>query len=154
MAALTAHRNVKKRNLATMQTGSCLVETAASVFIGSLLVADATTGLAKAAADAGAGGTLFLGICTGFKFLTTAMPETAVVGNGTIVAEYETGIEVLVPVVAGLTAADKMRACFCLDDEGVTDVSTAGPGAGLFIENESATTGWVRLGAPALPLAT
>jgi hypothetical protein len=137
-----------------MIQGSRLVETSASVFIGSLLVADATTGLAKAAADAGAGATVFLGICTGFKYLTAELTTAAVVGNGTIVAEYATGHEVLLPCAASVTAADNGKAVYCLDDEGVTDASTAGPGCGKFIELESTLTAWVLLGAIALPLAT
>jgi len=153
MTALAAHREVKTRNRHTMKTGSSLVETSAVVYVGSLLVADATTGLAKVAADLGAGGSVFLGICTGFKYLTTTL-GASVTGDGTIVAEYAYGHQVLVPCVAGLTVADKMRACYCLDDEGVTDVSTAGPGCGIFVENESASTGWVELGTYALPAAT
>jgi hypothetical protein len=156
MAALTAHRGMPtKRNDANPIQGAGLIETSAIVFEGALLVADATTGLLKPAADAGAGATKFVGICTGFIYAST-IPSTGVVGDGTIQAKYETGFEVLLPCAGTVTVADGSKAAYCLDDEGVTDVSTAGPQCGIFCPNgqESATTVWVRLHAPAMGDAT
>jgi hypothetical protein len=145
-----------KRNDSKRTQGAGLIETSAIVFEGSFLVADQTTGLLKAAADIGAAGSTFAGICTGFKGLTDAIPSTGVVGNGTIYAEFETDFEILVPCAGTVTAADSGNTAYLLDDEGVTDVSTAGPACGVFLpgHQESATTAWVYLGKTALPDAT
>jgi len=151
--ALTAHRKPKTRIRDKVIPGARLIESDALVFIGSLLVADATTGLSKVAADGGAGATIFLGICTGFDYLTGPLTDSAVVGNGTIVAEYETGHEVLLPKESSVTAADNGKAAYCFTDDTVTDATTAGPGCGLLLEVEGSSI-WVRLGANALPLAT
>ena len=155
MTALAAHRAVKKRNDSKPTQGAHLIETSAIVFEGSFLVADQTTGLLKVAADLGVTASTFAGICTGFIY-HTSIPDTGVVGNGTILAKFETDIEVLVPCAASVTAADSGNTAYLLDDEGTTDVSTAGPACGVFMpgHQEATLTAWVRLGAVALPDAT
>lgn len=151
--ALTAHREVKRRQYGNPMTGDTLIATSSIVFIGSLLVADATTALASVAVDGGAGASRFLGICTGFKY-QTSIPSTGVVGDGVIYATWETNVEALLPCESSVDAADNNKAAYCFTDDTVTDASTAGPGCGIFCGQESTTTVWVRLGAPVLPLAT
>jgi hypothetical protein len=153
MTALAAHRNVKRRQYGNPKVGATLIATSAIVFEGSLLVADATTGLASVATDAGAGATNFLGICTGFDY-ATSIPLTGVVGDGVIYAKWESNVEVLLVCAASVTAADNNKAAYCLDDEGVTDATTAGPGCGVFRGQEATLAVWVELGASVLPAAT
>jgi hypothetical protein len=157
MAALTTHRGIPtKRNDSKPTQGAGLIETSAIVFVGSFLVADQTTGLLKVAADIGAAGSTFAGLCTGFSGLTGGVPTAGVVGNGTIYALFETDFEILVPCAATVNAADVGNTAYLLDDEGVTDVSTAGPACGVFCPagQEATLLCWVKLGASALPDAT
>lgn len=153
MTALAAHREVKRRQYGNPKTGATLIATSSIVFVGSLLVADATTALASVAVDGGAGASNFLGICTGFIY-QSSIPSTGVVGDGVIYATWESNVEVLCPCAATVTAADNNKAAYCLDDEGFTDATTAGPGCGVFRGLETTLTCWVELGAPVLPAAT
>jgi hypothetical protein len=152
---LTEHRFPVKRNDTYSFVGSGVIATASVVFEGALLVADQVTGLIKPAADAGAAGSSFAGICTGFKKVKT-VPLTGVVGDGTAIAEFETNLEVLLPCPGSVTVADVGNAAYAYDDTIATDDSTAGPGIGVFVAGgqESTNTAWVRLGAAALPDAT
>jgi hypothetical protein len=151
--ALTAHRELKRRNYGNPKVGATLIETSAVVFIGSWLVADATTALAKVAADGGAGASRFLGICTGFTY-QASIPSTGVVGDGVIYANWETNVDVLATCESSVDAADNNKAAYAFTDDTVTDATTAGPGIGIFSGQESVTQVWVSLGAPVLPLAT
>jgi len=152
---LTEHRMPVKRNDAYAFVGSGVIATGSIVFEGALLVADQITGLIKPAADAGAAGSAFAGVCTNFKSVKT-VPTTGVVGDGQTIAEFETNLEVLLPCPGSVTVADVGNVAYAYDDTIATDDSTAGPGIGVFVAGgqESTNTVWVRFGVAALPDAT
>lgn len=152
---LTEHRMPTKRNDTYSFVGDGVIETGAKVFEGALLVADQVTGLIKPASDLGPALSTFAGICTGFKNVDS-VPLTGVIGDGQAIAEFETNLEVLLPCPGSVTVADVGNVAYAYDDAIVNDDSAGGPAIGIFVPGgqETATTVWVRLGAPALPDAT
>lgn len=138
--ALSASRTVVCRNTQTKIMGELTIASGSVLYVGALVCVNTSNQLVPAADS------------TAIRFVGIFEPWSgqSMTGDGTLKGRFTTGYEALLPCAGTVTAADRGAAIYCADDDSVTDANTLGPQCGIHIEQESSTTAWIRLSAPAM----
>lgn len=130
--ALSANQGRELRNTLAASKQSYLIKTGAKVWMGALLMQNAT-GTVLPCADSTTG-----------KFCGMALEEVAT-GNGTRRVEVIDDIEIRIPLKTSVTAGHAGTIAYAFDDATVTNLATLGPQIGTITERTAANDGWVKL---------
>lgn len=76
------------------------------------------------------------------------------VGDGTVTVTVVNDLDVLLPLVTAITAGNIGDAVYAVDDGNATTENTLGPEIGTLVQFVAANSGWVRLRAKALSVAS